>query len=182
MVLPCNSTTSSAANARGLVQIVDVLGDHRRDLAGPVEARQRPVAAARLARRRNCSSMAKRRRQLSSRISWLARKSSNSIGWYLGPDAAGRAEIRDAAFGRDAGAGERHDHSARSTSSRSRSMPVSRSGAIMYGHSAIGWPVARSPAARRQSALKRSPCDICTPCCACAISMRRSTSTATCSA
>ena len=70
-------------NAGSLMQIVDILRDHARHLAGAVEAGQRPVAAAGLAPARNCSSMAKRRRQASSRISWLARKSSNGIGWFL---------------------------------------------------------------------------------------------------
>ncbi len=36
----------------------------------------------------------------------------------LGPDPAGRAKIRNAAFGRDARAGERHDHARRARSGR----------------------------------------------------------------
>src|SRR5262245_27149140 len=76
--------------------------------------------------------MAKRRRQLSSRISWLARKSPNSIGRILVQIPPGE---------RKSGMPHSVDMPApvkgtmtvaASTSSRRRLVPVSRSGAIIY--------------------------------------------------
>ena len=83
------------------------------------------MAAPRAAPRKTAPPWRTAAARTSSRISWLARKSSNWIGWYLGPDAAGRAEIRDAAFGRDAGAGERHDHAGRLDRARAGGRRVS---------------------------------------------------------
>ena len=54
-------------------------------------------------------SMAKRRRQASLRISWLARKSSNWIGRVLVHSPPGERKVRNAALGRDAGAGKRRN-------------------------------------------------------------------------
>ena len=96
-------------NARCLMQIVDVLRHHRRAPCRRGKDLRARDGRGRAWPWRNCSSMAKRRRQASSRISWLARNSSNGIGRFLVHKPAGRAEIRNAAFGRDAGAGERHD-------------------------------------------------------------------------
>ena len=82
----------------------------------------------------------------------------------LGPDPAGRTEIRNAAFGRDAGAGERQDHLGAARPGRAGcAMPVSRSGAIIYGSPNAG---------RVRQRQTRSPCDISIPCCASAISTR----------
>ena len=118
-----------ASNARGLVQIVDVLRDHRRRLAGPIEAGERQMAARPAALSKTAPPWRTAAARTSSRISWLAMNSSNGIGWYLGPEAAGRAEIRNAAFGGDAGAGERHDRARACDQVAQALSAVSRSGA-----------------------------------------------------
>ncbi len=90
------------------MQIVDILRHHRRNLAGPVEARQRPVAAAgfgpaELLLHGETPPPAFVAHLLAlQEVAELDRP-------HLGPDAAGRAEVGDAALGRDAGPGERHD-------------------------------------------------------------------------
>src|SRR5262245_35023293 len=103
--------------------------------AGVLPARYK-LASARCPRpglaAENCASMAKRRRQASLRMSWLARNSSNGIGLFLVHSPPGERK-----------SGMPHSVEmpapvngaitrAPSTSSCSRSMAVSRSGAIMY--------------------------------------------------
>ena len=87
------------------MQIVDVLRDHARHFAGTVEACQRQMAAAGL---RAAEMFAPSRTD-------AARLHRASPGWQRihrresavpGPQPTGRAKIRNAAFGRDAGAGE----------------------------------------------------------------------------
>ena len=93
---------------RRLMQIVDVLGDDGRDLAGAIERGERAVAASGpggrecrlhgkapppgfVARVLACHELVERDRPVA------------------GPQSARRAEVGNAAFGRDAGAGERND-------------------------------------------------------------------------
>ncbi len=95
-------------DAGGLVQVVDVLRDHARHLAGAVEARQRAVAAAGLGA---AELIHHGEAAPPGFVAGLlaGQKFVELDRPVLGPQAAGRAEVRDAALGRDAGAGEWHD-------------------------------------------------------------------------
>src|SRR5205085_6837343 len=91
-----------------LVQIVDVLGDDRRRLAGPVERGERTVPPPRLGRGKGRFHGKASPPGLVAGL--LAHDELVEIDRAIfGPDAAGRAEVGDAAFRRDAGAGEGHD-------------------------------------------------------------------------
>src|SRR6185503_10615157 len=91
-----------------LVQVVDILRHQSRHLAGAVEARQRAMAAA-------GPGGGKARLHGEAPPPGLvahlpaAKEVVELDRPVFAPQPAGRAEIRDAAFGRDAGAGERHD-------------------------------------------------------------------------
>ena len=92
--------------ARGLVQIVDVLRHHRRRLAGPVEAGERPMAAARPGAAEAVLHGETPPPRLVAHVA--ARQEVVERDRPVpGPEAARRAEIGDTALGRDAGAGER---------------------------------------------------------------------------
>jgi hypothetical protein len=90
------------------VQVVDVLRDHARHLAGAIEARQRPMAAAGFGA---AELVHHGEAPLPGFVACLlARQKFVELNRpVLGPQPAGRAEVRDAAFGRDAGAGEWYD-------------------------------------------------------------------------
>jgi hypothetical protein len=91
------------------VQIVDILRHHGGNLASPVEARQRPVAAARF-----CAAELLLHGESPPPAfvpHLLARQELAEFDRpHLGPEAAGRPEVRDAALRRDAGTGKGHDH------------------------------------------------------------------------
>src|SRR5262249_14019455 len=88
---------------------------------------------------------------------------------HLGPDAAGRAKIGNAALGGDAGAGEWHDRLAGLDE-----IAQPGDGRLQIGGDHVWSGILRY--------CEVAPCDICTRCCACAISTTRSTSIATSSA
>ena len=115
--------------------------------------------------------MAKRRRQASSRISWLARKSSNWIGRFLVQRPPGE---------RKSGMPHSVEMPAPVNGTiRSRALDQVAQGGD--GGVEIGRNHCysmRGPTAPAASFSRGSlPCDICTPCCACAISTPRSIST-----
>ncbi len=90
------------------MEIVDVLGDDGRNLAGAVKARQRPMSPpgpgiAELVVHGEAAPPGFVARLL-ARQEFVERDRL-----VLGPKPARRAEIGDAAFGRDAGAGEWHN-------------------------------------------------------------------------
>ena len=90
------------------MQIVDILRHQRRHLAGAIEARQRPVPPARLGLGETFF------HGEAPPPGFVAHVVARHEGierdrLVLGPQAAGRAEVGDAAFGRDAGPGERDD-------------------------------------------------------------------------
>ena len=92
-----------------LMQVVDVLGDDAPCLARAVEARKRVVPTSRL---RPAELVFHGEAPAPGFVAHLPARSKGveRDRLQLGPDAAGRAEIRDAAFGRNSGAGERqHD-------------------------------------------------------------------------
>ena len=91
-----------------LMQIVDILRDQRRNLAGAVEPGERAMAAARF---RLGETLLHDEAPPPGLVAHLAagHEFVERDRLVLGPQAAGRAEIRNAAFGGDAGAGERHD-------------------------------------------------------------------------
>ena len=91
------------------MQIVDVLRDHGRRLAGAVEACEREVAAAGPRCRKLRIHGEPPPPGLVAHLLAGATNSSNGNRPVLGPQPAGRAEIRNAALGRNAGAGERGD-------------------------------------------------------------------------
>src|SRR5262249_82014 len=95
-------------NARVLVQVVDILGDNARNLAGLVQCSKSPVAAARLGRRKH---RRHRKPALPGLVPRLLARHELVVGDrpVAGPDAARRAEVGDAAFGGDPGAGEGDD-------------------------------------------------------------------------
>src|ERR1700683_185544 len=95
-------------DARGLMQVIDVLRHHSGHLSGPIKAYQRPMPSARLGlaelilhreapppgfvpRLLACQKLVERNRPI------------------LRPDTARRAEIGNAAFGGNAGPGKRQD-------------------------------------------------------------------------
>ena len=143
MVLPCNSTTSPRGDAGCLVQIVDVLRDHRRRPCRGDTAREREMAAAGLRRR---EMFLHREAAPPCLVAHLAacEELIERNRLRLGPQAAGRTEIRNAAFGRDPGAGKRHHALGLSIISRSRATAVSRSGAIMLFSRTVRASVAQS--------------------------------------
>ena len=139
------------SDARGLVQIVDVLRHHAGRLAGPVERSQRTVPAPRL-----CAAELILHGEAPPPGLVAHLLAGQEIGEldrpHLGPDAAGRAEIRDAAFGRDAGPGERHDDACAGRTARAeRPMAVSSRArsCICPGARAAG--TSRRPATMRLS-------------------------------
>src|SRR6202166_2306715 len=84
------------------MQVVDVLGDDGGNLAGAIEARQRPVSPPRPGIAELVGHGEAAPPGFVARL--LARQ--ELVEWdrlVLGPKAARRAEIRDAAFGRNAG-------------------------------------------------------------------------------
>ena len=95
-------------DARGLMQIVDVLRHHRRHLAGAIEASQRPMAAPRLGLAELVAHGEAAPPGFVARF-LAGQELVERDRPVLGPNPARRAEIGDAAFGRDAGAGERQD-------------------------------------------------------------------------
>ena len=95
-------------NARGLVQVVDILSHHAGRFARRDRAKRAPVAPARLRAAELFLHGEAPPPGLVARL--LAGDEVREVDRpHPGPDAAGGTEIRDAAFGRDAGAGERHD-------------------------------------------------------------------------
>ena len=90
------------------MEIIDVLGDDSGTLPGLVERSERPVATAGF-----CTAELLFHREPPAPAfvpRLLARQKVAKLDRsHLGPDAARRSEVGDAALGRDAGAGERHD-------------------------------------------------------------------------
>src|SRR5262245_64116696 len=95
-------------NSGALMEIVDVLRDHGRRLAGAVEARERKVSAARPG---GGKLRVHGEAPPPSLVAHLLAGEELVEGdrLVLGPQPAGRAEGGDGAFGRDAGTGERAD-------------------------------------------------------------------------
>src|SRR5439155_899038 len=92
-------------NPRALMQIVDVLRHYAGRLAGAIEAGQRQMAATRERRGKMLLHGEAAPPGLVARL--LAREEFVERDRpVLGPDPARRAEVRNAAFGRNAGAGE----------------------------------------------------------------------------
>jgi hypothetical protein len=98
-------------NSGGLVQPVDVLGDHRRDLAAPHQRIDRAMAAV---GERRPEDLLHREAPPPGFAARLLRgeELAEIDRRHLRPDAAGAAKIGDSGFGADAGAGE-HDGAAR---------------------------------------------------------------------
>jgi hypothetical protein len=93
---------------RGLMQIVDVLGDDGGDLAGPVERGKRAVAAS---RPRRGKGRFHRKAPPPCLIPGIGTGDEliERDRAVAGPQSAGRAEVGNPAFGRNAGAGEGND-------------------------------------------------------------------------
>jgi hypothetical protein len=95
-------------NAGGLMQVVDVLSHHARRLACAIERGQRLVAAAGPGATELVLHGEAPPPGFVARL--LAGEEIRKVDRpHPGPDAAGGAKIRDAAFGRDARTGKRHD-------------------------------------------------------------------------
>ncbi len=96
-------------NARGLMQIVDILRDDRGHFARTVQAREREMPATRL---RRCKMRVHGETPAPRLIAHVGAGheliEGNGLGF--GPQAARRAEIRDTAFGRDPRPGKGLDH------------------------------------------------------------------------
>src|SRR5215207_3459284 len=90
------------------MQIVDVLGDDRRDLAGLVERGQRAMPAAGLGRSEGLFHRKAPPPGLGPRRS-AGNEFVERDRAVTRPQAAGRAEIRNAAFGGNAGSGKGND-------------------------------------------------------------------------
>ena len=117
-------------DAGGLMQIVDVLRHQRRHLAGAIEAGERPMAAARL---RLGETLLHDEAPPPGFVAHLAARHEGveRDRLVLGPQAAGRAEIRNAAFGRDPGPGEGQIRPRVLDQVAQPEIAVSRSGAII---------------------------------------------------
>ena len=103
--MPCSSMTFSPWNARGLMQIVDVLRDYRRRVVPRADER----ASARWPRPGGRLELVLRGRTCGARLRCVRPAGEEVVERdrpVLGPEAAGRAEVGNAAFGGDAGAGE----------------------------------------------------------------------------
>src|SRR6266540_505490 len=91
------------------MQIIDVLRDHRRYLAGAVEAGERKVAAPGPGGGKLCIHGKTPPPRLITHV--LAREELVERDRpVLGPEPAGRAKVRDAALRGNSGSGERADH------------------------------------------------------------------------
>src|SRR5215212_9533421 len=97
---------------------------------------------------------------------------------HLGPDAARRTEIRNAALGRNSLAGKRNHRAGL----LDQVAQLADAGLKIGCDHCYTVPDAadRRPKAKRKRTQTRSRCDFCTPCCACAISMQPCISTANC--
>ena len=96
-------------NPGRLVQIVDVLGDDARHLAGPVKTGDGAVAAAGL----GAAELILHGKAAPPALVPHLRVGQEVAEFdrpHLGPDAAGRPEVGDAALGGNAGAGEGDHH------------------------------------------------------------------------
>jgi hypothetical protein len=96
-------------NSRALMQIIDVLGDHSRRLAGAVKACQRKMSAT------GARAGEMRLHREASPPGFVAHVLAGEEFIerdrpVFRPQPPGRAEVRNATLGRNSGAGERNDH------------------------------------------------------------------------
>src|SRR5262249_47806168 len=95
-------------DARGLVQVVDVLCHEAGRFAGVLERGERPVATPRLSLGERLIHRKAAPPGLVARL--LACLEFIERDWCVfGPKSAGRTKVGNPAFGRDPGTGERHD-------------------------------------------------------------------------
>ena len=95
-------------DARVLVQVVDILRDHRRHLAEAIKAGERAMATARLGMTELVAHGEAAPPRLVPRL-LAGKKVVEHDRPVLGPDPARRTKIGNAALGRDPGAGEGQD-------------------------------------------------------------------------
>src|SRR5262249_21876582 len=154
-------------------------GDHARNLASTIEARQGQVSAAGL---RAAELLLHREPPPPGFAAHL--RAGEEVAEvdrpHLGPDPIRRTKVGNAALGRNPGAGERND----------RARPLEQLGqavdrGLKIGRNHVYYALIlmiRAGFGPCSARHMRSPCDISIPCCASATSTRRSTSTATSSA
>src|ERR1700687_6114604 len=141
------------------MQIINVLRDHRRRLAGTVEARERKVSAAGPGGRKlrihdeapspGFVAHVLTRKELIERNRLI-----------LCPESPRRTEVRNATLGGNSGPGERRDHPRRVDALLQLvdcGLQIRTDNVCLLSSTFLPGDAKRS-----------HPCDICTPCCACA--------------
>ena len=154
-----------------LVQIVDILRDQCGTFACAIKARERPMAAAGPGLGEILLHGKAPPPGFVTHV-LAGHKGVERYRLVLGPQSPGRTKIGDPAFGRDSGPGKRDDHRCvleQVTQARNAVWKISGNHFCIVG--LVRWTV-----------MRFSLCDICTPCCAFVISMRRSISIVTSSA